>query len=77
MFRTQLYRYMKLPGRYVPRNWPRVITGVWVDSVETVVGSEAAGIEAGLGPRGVWLAPRLTGLSVFSYDQKESDVTPQ
>lgn len=74
-FRTQLYRHMKTSRGFEPRNWPREITGVRVDAVETVVGSEAAGIEAGLGPRGVWLAPRLYGLSRFAYDQKEKDVT--
>ena len=69
-FRTDLYRHMKLNGDYEPRNWPRRLTGVRIDAVETVAGSEAAGIRAGLGRYGVWLAPRLMGLSSFTYDRK-------
>lgn len=72
-FRRGLYRFMKLGPSYEPRNWPRLLTGVRVDAVEAVAGSEAAGLRAGLGPYGVWLAPRLTGLSVFEYDRKPEE----
>ena len=41
-----------------------------IEAVETVVGSEASGRLAGLGDYGVWLAPRLVGLSKFTYDAK-------
>ncbi|GAA0953578.1 ATP-dependent helicase [Actinocorallia libanotica] len=74
-FRTQLYRHMQTSRNYVPQNWPRLLTGVRIDAVETVAGSEAAGREAGLGPHGVWIAPRLMGLSVFVYDQKAEEDT--
>ncbi|WP_196451281.1 ATP-dependent helicase [Planomonospora sp. ID82291] len=71
-FRSHLYRQMKLSGNYEPWNWPKLLTGVRIDAVETVAGSEAAGIHAGLGPHGVWLAPRLMGLSRFIYDEKNA-----
>jgi hypothetical protein len=70
-FRTAVYRYLRQSSTYVPRNHPRLITGVRIDAVETVAGSEAAGTLAGLGNHGVWLAPRLTGLSRFQYDKKD------
>lgn len=81
-FRADLYRHLKLNNDYEPRNWPQKLTGVRIDAVETVAGSEAVGIQAGLGRYGVWLAPRLVGLSSFTYDRKndrEEDpgVTPQ
>lgn len=63
-----LYSHMQWPGKR-ERRWPAAIRGVWIDAVETVAGSRSAGDLAGLGERGVWLAPRLVGLSRFSYDQ--------
>ncbi len=69
-FRRDLYSHLKLNRNYEPRNWPIRMTGVRVDMVETVVGSEAAGHRAGMGPYGVWLAPRLVGLSTFEYERK-------
>lgn len=72
-FREQLYRYLMTSNNYVPRNWPERLTEVRIDAVETVAGSEAAGINAGLGPYGVWLAPRLVGLSSFTWDEKKED----
>ncbi|MFD0851218.1 UvrD-helicase domain-containing protein [Actinomadura adrarensis] len=74
-FRTSLYDHLKLNRTFEPRNWPRSITGIRVESIETVAGSEAAGVQSGLGPHGVWLAPRLMGLSRFHFDksQREED----
>jgi hypothetical protein len=76
-FRTDLYRFLKLGGNYIPRTFPVVISKVCIDTVETVAGNEAAGIRAGLNQHGVWLAPRLTGLSTFTWDKKELDVEAQ
>lgn len=42
--------------------WPTKITGIRIDTIETVAGSEAAGAAAGFGRGGVWLVPRLGGL---------------
>lgn len=69
-FRTALYRLLQQSRRFVPRNFPCRIDGIHIDAIETVAGSEAAGTVAGLGPHGIWLAPRLTGLSRFTYDKK-------
>lgn len=67
-FRHTLHSLQKSTGFRNPW-WPKRITGVRIDAVETAVGSEAAGIEAGLGSHGVWLVPRLSGLSTFHYDR--------
>lgn len=72
-FRTDLDLHLKTSNNYVVRNRPPEITGVRVDAVETVSGSEAAGVQAELGPHGIWLAPRLMGLSTFVWDEKEND----
>lgn len=66
-FRGELARFM--PRRYNGA-WPVIITGVHVDALETTAGNEAAGTAAGLGEYGVWLAPRIGGLSRFQYEQK-------
>jgi hypothetical protein len=72
-FRADLYRHLTLWRGYVPEKWPGRITGVRIDAVETVAGSTAAGIEAGLGEHGVWLVPRLAGLSRFVWDKRNSE----
>ncbi|WP_219515142.1 UvrD-helicase domain-containing protein [Nonomuraea ceibae] len=54
-----------LPGR--DRRIPSRIEELRVDSVETVVGREAAGVNAGLGWSGVWLRPRIAGLGRFDW----------
>ncbi|MFI7038603.1 UvrD-helicase domain-containing protein [Microbispora rosea] len=76
-FRRDLYRFLKLGPSFVPYSFPSLISGVRVDTVETVAGNEAAGIRAGVGQHGVWLAPRLIGLSTFTWDKKELDVEAQ
>ncbi|WP_371799349.1 ATP-dependent helicase [Streptomyces sp. NBC_01707] len=67
-FRKDLYRYQRQGPKHRPSTWPVRITGVRIESVETVTGSTAAGIAAGLGDHGIWLAPRLGGLGRFHYD---------
>jgi hypothetical protein len=76
-FRTDLYKFLKQGPNFIPRAFPAVISGVRIDTVETVAGNEAAGIRAGLDQHGVWLAPRLIGLSTFTWDKKEPDVEAQ
>ncbi|MET9231330.1 UvrD-helicase domain-containing protein [Lentzea sp. NPDC003310] len=66
-FRRVLSTLQRSTGRRGDPWWPLRITGVRIDAVETTVGSEAAGVEAGLGPHGVWLVPRLSGLGKFYY----------
>ncbi|WP_433418745.1 UvrD-helicase domain-containing protein [Microtetraspora malaysiensis] len=54
-----------LPGH--DRRLPSSIKDLRVDSVETVIGREAAGLNASLGWSGVWLRPRITGLGRFEW----------
>lgn len=72
-FRSALYRHMQLGRGSSFQNWPTLITGARVDVIETVVGSPASGASSGLGPHGVWLAPRVTGLTWFSYGKKNGE----
>ncbi|MGY1455545.1 UvrD-helicase domain-containing protein [Streptomyces sp. SS8] len=72
-FRHDLYRHMQQSRTYQPRSWPRRITDLRIDTVETVVGERGAAVHAGLGELGVWLAPRPTGLGRFQYDRAETE----
>lgn len=72
-FRVDLYQYLKTSKNFIPQNFPSAISGVRIDAVETVAGSEAAGLRAGLNQHGVWLAPRLVGLSTFTWDKKTEE----
>ncbi|GAA2141562.1 UvrD-helicase domain-containing protein [Actinomadura napierensis] len=54
-----------LPGRN--RRMPPRIKDLRVDAVETVIGREAVGLNAGLGWSGVWLRPRIVGLGRFDW----------
>jgi hypothetical protein len=76
-FRKDLYKHLKNGNNYIPRNFPMHISDVYIDVVETVAGNVAAGVRAGLDELGVWLAPRLVGLSTFTWDKKEADVEAQ
>ncbi|MFB4285927.1 UvrD-helicase domain-containing protein [Nonomuraea sp. MTCD27] len=59
-----------LTGR--DRRLPSEIREVRVDSVETVIGREVAGVNAGLGWSGVWLRPRITGLGRFNWTEEQA-----
>ncbi|MFC4470908.1 UvrD-helicase domain-containing protein [Streptomyces xiangluensis] len=50
--------------------WPERIENLRVDCVETVVGSEAAALNNGMGPFGIWLRPRLVGMGRFAWPKK-------
>jgi hypothetical protein len=63
-FRTDLFQVQKVSRTWDPW-WPDEIHGLRVDTLETVTGSIAAGANAGLGDRGVWIAPRITGMGRF------------
>ncbi|WP_446218662.1 UvrD-helicase domain-containing protein [Micromonospora sp. IBHARD004] len=74
LFRQALARYMYGRKTIDARSaWPTSISDCWIDDVEAVTGSTAAGRRAGLGEHGVWLTPRLSGLSRFHYAEAESD----
>jgi hypothetical protein len=63
-FREDLFQVQKVNRTWDPW-WPDEIHGLRIDTVETVTGSAAAGTNAGLGERGVWLVPRITGIGRY------------
>ncbi|MFJ3942764.1 UvrD-helicase domain-containing protein [Streptomyces griseoaurantiacus] len=63
-FRQELFRVQKVNRTWDPW-WPDEIHGLRIDTLETVAGGVAAGANAGLGDRGVWIVPRITGLGMF------------
>ncbi|MFF6998443.1 UvrD-helicase domain-containing protein [Streptomyces sp. NPDC008313] len=63
-FRQELFRVQKVSRTWDPW-WPDEIRGLRIDTLETVTGSVAAGANAGLGDRGVWTVPRITGIGIF------------
>lgn len=69
-FRRGLYKVLEAWHGYKITRWPLRITGVCVEGVETVVGTEAATMHAGLGPSGVWLAPHLLGMSRLEWNDE-------
>ncbi|GAA3232919.1 hypothetical protein GCM10020256_48620 [Streptomyces thermocoprophilus] len=71
-FRQGLFQVQKVNRGWDPW-WPDEIHGLRIDTLETVAGSAAAGANAGLGDRGVWVVPRLTGYGMFrrAHDDEE------
>ncbi|MEV8538682.1 UvrD-helicase domain-containing protein [Streptomyces sp. NPDC051572] len=63
-FREGLFQVQKVSRTWEPW-WPDEIHGLRIDTLETVTGSIAAGANAGLGDRGVWIAPRITGIGRY------------
>ncbi|MEW2302867.1 UvrD-helicase domain-containing protein [Streptomyces sp. NPDC006655] len=63
-FREDLFQVQKVNRTWDPW-WPDEIHGLRIDTLETVTGSTAAGTNAGLGERGVWIAPRITGIGRY------------
>lgn len=72
-FRRSLFKIRGGGRDYEPQTYPRRVTRLRIDAVESVAGSKASGTITGLGDRGVWLAPRLVGLSGFEFDAKDPD----
>ncbi|WP_226486952.1 UvrD-helicase domain-containing protein [Streptomyces parvulus] len=71
-FRRELFRVQKVSRTWDPW-WPDEIRGLRVDTLETVTGSVAAGANAGLGDRGVWAVPRITGIGMFRRADMEEE----
>ncbi|MFI6867263.1 UvrD-helicase domain-containing protein [Nocardia sp. NPDC050406] len=65
-FRADLHALFKHGPDFVVRSWPMLISGMCVETVETLAGSPALTERAGLGDTGVWRVPRLCGLGAFS-----------
>ncbi|MEU5437710.1 UvrD-helicase domain-containing protein [Streptomyces sp. NPDC020719] len=58
--------------REIGRNqeWPDRIGNLWIDCVESVVGSEASSLNNAMGNFGVWLRPRLMGMGRFVWPKR-------
>ncbi|MFF4699854.1 UvrD-helicase domain-containing protein [Streptomyces chattanoogensis] len=63
-FREELFQVQKVNRTWDPW-WPDEVHGLRIDTLETVTGSTAAGANAGLGERGVWIVPRITGIGRY------------
>jgi hypothetical protein len=71
-FREDLFRVQKVNRTWEP-SWPTEIHGLRIDTTETVTGSTAAGANAGLGDRGVWIAPRITGVGRYRWTDNDEE----
>jgi hypothetical protein len=71
-FRRNLWRLLKRYHSYEVRQWPDRITGLRIDSLETVAGFTSITERHGMGDRGVWLSPRLCGLGRFVWANAKS-----
>ncbi|MFC8712116.1 MULTISPECIES: UvrD-helicase domain-containing protein [unclassified Streptomyces] len=71
-FRQELFLVQKVNRTWDPW-WPDEIHGLRIDTLETVTGSVAAAANAGLGDRGVWIAPRITGIGMFRRRDREEE----
>ncbi|WP_436791629.1 UvrD-helicase domain-containing protein [Yinghuangia sp. YIM S10712] len=71
-FRRSLWHVLKLNRTYNVQRWPCRITDVRIDTLETVAGPRNLTERLGLGDRGVWLAPRLSGLGRFDWTHATS-----
>ncbi|MET8769656.1 UvrD-helicase domain-containing protein [Streptomyces sp. NPDC004658] len=69
-FREGLFQVQKVNRSWDPW-WPDEIHGLRIDTLETVAGGVAAGANAGLGDRGVWIVPRITGIGMFRRVEDE------
>ncbi|GGZ74692.1 UvrD-helicase domain-containing protein [Streptomyces bluensis] len=74
-FRAELFQVQKVNRTWDPW-WPEEIHGIRVDTLETVTGSTAAGANAGLGNRGVWIVPRITGIGRYLRANNDEEQRP-
>ncbi|MFE1358401.1 UvrD-helicase domain-containing protein [Streptomyces harbinensis] len=72
-FRRALYVHLQQSRTFRPRNWPGRVTGLRLETVESVAGEQADARRAALGGRGVWLVPRPIGIGRFHYDNQNKD----
>jgi hypothetical protein len=71
-FRQELFQVQMVNRTWDPW-WPDEIRGLRIDTLETVTGSTAAGANAGLGERGVWIAPRITGIGRYRRADEDEE----
>jgi superfamily I DNA/RNA helicase len=72
LFREELFQVQKVNRTWDPW-WPDKIHGLRIDTLETAAGSVAAGTNAGLGDRGVWIVPRITGIGMFRRAEHDEE----
>jgi hypothetical protein len=68
-FAAVLYRALKLNSDWAVA-WPARIDKLYAEGTETVAGTEAAALRAGLGAVGLWLGVRLAGLGELVFDKR-------
>lgn len=71
-FRKDLWRLLKINSTWTVTRWPSRISGMRIDTLETVAGFTSLTERLGLGDRGIWLAPRLCGLGRFDWNNAET-----
>lgn len=71
-FREELFKVQMVTRTWDPW-WPDEIRDLRIDTLETVTGSTAAGANAGLGERGVWIAPRITGIGRYRRADEDEE----
>ncbi|MGW0841483.1 UvrD-helicase domain-containing protein [Streptomyces sp. NPDC002787] len=71
-FREELFQVQKVNRAWDPW-WPDEIHGTRIDTLETVTGSTAAGANAGLGDRGTWIVPRITGIGRYRRADEDEE----
>lgn len=57
----------RLGNSRAPRRWPKRITDLHVEGIDTVAGPRAYGQNAGIGGTGLWLRLRAVGLGEFDW----------
>ncbi|CAL9470678.1 ATP-dependent DNA helicase Rep [Streptomyces sp. enrichment culture] len=67
-FRRDLHATLKINRTWEVR-WPDEMHGLRVETLESIAGSTASGVRAGLGDHGVWLVPRLIGLGRYKSNR--------
>ncbi|CAL9561404.1 ATP-dependent DNA helicase Rep [Streptomyces sp. enrichment culture] len=71
-FREELFQVQKVNRTWDPW-WPDEIHGLRIDTLETAAGGVAASTNAGLGDRGVWIVPRITGIGMFRRAENDEE----
>jgi hypothetical protein len=71
-FREELFQVQKVNRTWDPW-WPDEIHGLRIETLETAAGGVAAGTNAGLGDRGVWIVPRITGIGMFRRAEHDEE----
>ena len=70
-FARDLFDVLKVSSTWKV-NWPARMNELRVEMLDTVAGGTAAGMNAGLGPSGIWLRPRIAGLANLIWKDDET-----